>query len=34
MKLAGDLSNAIEATSIRRSSVRFFTAGKLTTGNL
>ena len=33
-KLAGDLGNVIEATSIRRSSVRFFTAGKLASGNL
>jgi hypothetical protein len=33
-KLAGDLGNVIEATSIRRSSVSFFKAGKLASGNL
>jgi hypothetical protein len=32
-KLAGDLGNVIEATSNRRSSVEFFTAGKLAPGN-
>jgi hypothetical protein len=33
-KLAGDLSNVIEATSNRRSSVKFFSAGKLAPANL
>ena len=33
-KLAGDLGNVIEATSIRRLSVSFFEAGKLAPGNL
>jgi hypothetical protein len=32
-KFAGDLGNVIEATSNRRSSVEFFTAGKLAPGN-
>jgi hypothetical protein len=33
-KLAGDLGNVIEATSIRRSSVSFLKAGKLAPGKL
>jgi hypothetical protein len=33
-KLAGDLGNVIEATSIRQSSVRFFKTEKLAPGNL